>query len=313
MTDSRICDVCFIQIEPNADLEEHLILCRQEQISCLSAYFDVQHILETEPEPEPELKPEPRYPALNLTKTQRKAIRFFRKKAKLMSRATRHLLLEKVLRLGYDENDFALLIDFVSQAPLISFVPLYSNDLFDAFDTDPRMKNLFEVGKGRGTSNQKIRAQWESTLFNKLYDESEPEERAKYGVFNLDGNPNGVLSASGYGDVYFVFHEHVKKRTTMVYGDSSGNAQNLHIATPDRFCNIMHYLPDDVIKSIIQKARDEDFVYQRYSYVEIQIHGEIRLDRDVKQIIIDANIYANKIDERLEHFCQSYDIDLIVI
>jgi Protein of unknown function (DUF3626) len=303
MTESRICDVCFIRIDSDVDIEEHISLCRQEQVAALSVYFDVQNI----PIPIPE--PEPRYPELELSKTQRKAIRFFRKKARLMSRSTHHLLLNKVIQLGYDDDDFRLLCDFVSQTPIISFVPIYSNDLFPAFESDPRMKNLFEVGKGRGSANQQIRAQWESTLFNKLYDESEPEEKVKYGVFNIDGNPLGVPSASGYGDVYFVFHEHVKKRTTMVYGDSSGNALNLHIATPDSFMNILHYLPDNIIKSIIQKAKGDDFKYQHYSYVEIQIHGEVRLDRDVKQVVIKGDIA----DERIEHLCQMNDIDLVII
>jgi hypothetical protein len=128
-------------------------------------------------------------------------------------------------------------------------------------------------------------------------------------VFNLDGNPKGVLSAMRYGDCYFVFHEHVKKRTTMVYGDSSGNSMNLHIATPHNFMNILHYLPDQVVESIILKAKGLEFDYQNYQYVEIQIHGEVRLDRDVKQIVI----IANKVDDRLEGFCDRHDIYYIMI
>ena len=302
----RICGTCFTQIDSDVDFTEHTILCKQEQMMALSQYFNTEEVVNEQVE---NRTIESKYPPVQLSKTQKKAIRFFRKKARLMSRSTRHLLLEKVIRLGYDEDDLDLLCDFISQAPVISFVPIYSFNLFENFDEDPRMKNLFEVGKGRGNMDQTIRAQWESSLFNGLYDDSEPVERVKYGVFNIDGNPEGVLSAKNYGDLYFVFDERVKKRTTMVFGDSSGNANNLHIATPDHFCNILHYLPDHVIESVILKAKGMDFNYMYYPYVEVQIHGEIRLDRDVKQIVASSKI----VDQRLEDFCQRFGIDLIEI
>jgi len=76
----------------------------------------------------------------------------------------------------------------------------------------------------------------------------------------------------------------------MVYGDSAGNANHLHIATPDHFCNILYYLPDYVIESIILKAKGMPFNYFPYAYVEAQIHGDIILDRDVKQIVASSKI-----------------------
>jgi hypothetical protein len=167
----RICETCFLLVEPDVDFTEHSELCRQEQMNALAEYFDPP-VDVSEP-----IELEPKYPPLELTKIQKKAIRFFRKKARLMSRSTHHLLLDKVIRLGYDEVDLNLLCDFINQAPVISFVPLHSFDLFETFDEEPRMKNLFEVGKGRGSDNQTVRATWESTLFNRLYDDSEPEER----------------------------------------------------------------------------------------------------------------------------------------
>ena len=309
---NRVCDVCFEVVDPDVDFESHVELCREEQTRVLAAYFNVNEnalvelrVGKAEKVEKKEKKDEPK---IYLTKTQRRAVRFFRKKAKLMSNATHHLLVEKVIRLGFDETDLQILLDFVSKVPIISFVPLYRANLFVPFSEEPRMKNLFEVGKGGGSTNTTVRSRWESTLFNKLYDKSEPEERVKYGVFNLDDNPEGVTSAKSYGEVYFVFHEHVKKRATMVYGDSCGNANNLHIATPDYFENILHYLPDNVIESVMLKALGQEYAYQNYTYVEIQIHGEVRLDRDVRQIVI-----MGESDHRLRELCEINDIEIVSI
>lgn len=303
---TRICEICFEYININIDFDEHSRLCRLEQTEVLSKYFQVCDNLDPDLELQTQAKT---YPEVKLTKTQKKAIRFFRKKAKLMSKATKHLLLEKLFRLGFDEDDLTILMNIVNESPVISFVPLFS--LFDKFYEEPRMKNLLEVGYGKGSVNTQLRFNWESTLFNKFYDESEPIERVKYGAFNVDSNPNGVISARSYGDLFFVYNNNIKKRTTMVYGDSSGNALHQHIATPDNLINIMYYLPDKVIQSIIFKAKGLPFNYEQYPYVEAQIHGEIRLDRDVKQIIVDHN--RVNIDNRLEDFCSNFDIELIVL
>lgn len=306
---NRVCGICFEVVDPDVDFESHVELCREEQTRVLGAYFNVNEDALVESRVEKvEKKKKKDEPKMDLTKTQGRAVRFFRKKAKLMSNATHHLLVEKVIRLGFDETDLQILLDFVSRAPIISFVPLYRANLFVPFSEEPRMKNLFEVGRGGGTTNTTRRSRWESTLFNKLYDASEPEERVKYGAFNLDDNPEGVTSAKAYGDAYFVFHEHVKKRTTMVYGDSSGNASNLHIATPDYFENILHYLPDNVVNSMMLKALGAEYAYQNYLYVEIQIHGEVRLDRDVRQVVI-----KGESDHRLRELCEINDIEIVSI
>lgn len=307
---NRICETCFERIDQDVDFGKHSELCRQEQMVALSQYFqNNQDGVNGKFEPKIEKIVEPIYPKLELTKTQKQAIRFFRKKAKLMSRGTHHLLFEKILSMGFDEGDLDILLNFVSQAPIIAFVPLYGFNLFDNFFEEPRMKNLFEVNRGRGSTSIGMRANWESTLFNKFYDKSEPIERVKYGAFNIDTNPLGVISAQSYGDVYFVFNDDVKKRTTMVYGDSAGNAQNLHIATPDNFINILHYMPEHVVKSIILKAKGLPFNYENYPYIEIQIHGEIRLDRDVKQIVVDPR--KIQIDNRLEDLAREFNIEIV--
>jgi hypothetical protein len=69
------------------------------------------------------------------------------------------------------------------------------------------------------------RFQWESKLFDKIYDKCKPVERPKYGVLNIHNSPYGVKSCYGYGPNYFVLKE-VRLRTTFVNQDSAGLVAN---------------------------------------------------------------------------------------
>lgn len=255
------------------------------------------------------------YPKVRYTKTQKKALKFSLKKAKYMSKNCKHILCERMAKMGYDPDNVDQVIEFAQQAGLTMHVPLIRRNLVDIFMKDPHLKNLFEVGHSGGCSVVSSRSSWETALFNGMYDEVEPAERVRYGAYNIDRNPKGVLGARNYGDVFLVFDEAVKKRTTIVYGDSSGHSQRLHMGSPKHLINILCYVTEPVLLTILEQVCPKDLNdpkvnFTQYGYIEAQIHGELRLDRDVDALAIFSKMNVEHL-EQIQVLCDKYDIRII--
>ena len=147
------------------------------------------------------------------------------------------------------------------------------------------------------------RSTWEDNLFMSVYKDAEPHERVKYGAVNLNCDPDGVKAAHWYGNSYFVMNEDVKLRASFVYNDSS--VMDLHMATFKHFCNILYYIPENGLRSIIDVAtgRNVDNKFVDYPYIECQLHGPVRFDRDVEMLVVN-NIYHknNVMTDKLNKF-----------
>jgi len=249
---------------------------------------------------------------IQFTPNQKKALKYSIKKSALMSRNTSHILLEKIIELGHNLEDYNILMEYVQNLDVIMFMPLFSKDLYVEFNKDCRIKNLFEVNTGRGGTDQKTRASWETTMFNGFYDNAEPHERVKYGSLNIDSNPDGVMSTVAYGDAFIVLKQEVKYRITLVYGDSSGISYHLHIATPKYLTNILNYIPTTVLDAAIRVAKGQTIEYASYQYIEAQIHGELRMDRDVAKLIIKRSLYVSDKGQAVVEMCNRFGIELVV-
>lgn len=335
----KICFYC--KMKTIEDFDSHVESCSIEQLLAYEPYLDNLYNLNNpnwkiiiKPEtnknenikqdnikqdiikPEIVVKPKQLTQNIKLTKCQVKALKFCIKRSKLMSKNTEHLLLEKIIKLGYGPSDYDILMKYVEDIDIMMFLPLFSKGLIHKFKEDCRLKNLFEVMYGMGGNCTSSRIIWENSLFNGFYDKSTAEEKVKYGCVNMDKNPLGVLSAKSYGDSFLVLKKEVKYRITLVYGDSAGISSKRHIATPKYMVNILNYIPDDLLSNMLMIAngKDADIKYTSYSYVEAQIHGELRLDRDVEKLIIfKGSIDKNDKDMAdIKEMCTKYNIELII-
>jgi hypothetical protein len=123
----------------------------------------------------------------------------------------------------------------------------------------------------------------------------------KYGCLNLLNDPAGCQSAKPYGNSYFILKPEIKNRSSFVASDSSNRQP--HICTFDYFSQLFLYIEVETINAInliiknlnkkdSQKIEKIDFVKNYYKYIEVQLHGNIILNRDVQEVrlhISDAN------------------------
>ncbi|MFC9132034.1 DUF3626 domain-containing protein [Streptomyces sp. NPDC057099] len=127
-----------------------------------------------------------------------------------------------------------------------------------------------------GTSNGGLTAysggdrwRWESRMFDGAYDNAAAHERPVYGGLNFRHKPVGA--APRFGSAHFRLTASALSRTTFCYPDSFLEPSDF--GTADRMGLIELALADD------QDALDD--------YIEAQVHGPVRLDRDVEALVLD--------------------------
>lgn len=137
-----------------------------------------------------------------------------------------------------------------------------------------------------GTSNGGLTAfpggdrwRWESRIFGGAYDDVAARERPVYGALNLRRKPVGA--APRFGSAHFRLTAHTQARTTFCYPDSCVDPSNFGVA--DRMGLIEQALADR------QDALDD--------YIEAQVHGPVRLDRDVEALVLDPCYQGTEVEE----------------
>lgn len=127
-----------------------------------------------------------------------------------------------------------------------------------------------------GTSNGGLTAhpggdrwRWESRMFGCAYDDAPPHDRPVYGALNFRRKPVGA--APRFGSAHFRLTAEALARTTFCYPDSV--LEPADFGTAERMGLIPLAAADDA------DALDD--------YVEAQVHGEVRLDRDVEALVLD--------------------------
>ncbi|MFF2076455.1 DUF3626 domain-containing protein [Kitasatospora sp. NPDC058162] len=127
-----------------------------------------------------------------------------------------------------------------------------------------------------GTSNGGLTAhpggdrwRWESRIFNGAYDDAAPDQRPAYGA--LDYRRSQVGAAPRFGSAHLRLAAPALERTTFCYPDSFLEPTDFGTATRMRLVELA--LADD------QDALDD--------YIEAQVHGPVRLARDVEALVLD--------------------------
>jgi hypothetical protein len=113
------------------------------------------------------------------------------------------------------------------------------------------------------------RWRWESRIFDGAYDNTEPSERPKYGALNYRKSKYG--GSPRFGSAFLRLKAGVLDRATFCYPDS--------VFEPEAFGTAKHM-------GLIELAQAE-YVDYLDDYIEAQIHGELRLDRDVEALVLD--------------------------
>ncbi|REK88449.1 DUF3626 domain-containing protein [Streptomyces inhibens] len=136
-----------------------------------------------------------------------------------------------------------------------------------------------------GTSNGGLTAhaggdrwRWESRIFGGAYDHASADERPVYGALNF--RPEPVGGAPRFGSSYFRLAAETLARATFCYPDSS--------TEPSAFGVAAHF-------SLIELAEAEG-LDSLDGHIEAQIHGPVRLDRDVEALVLDPSYRGTAVE-----------------
>ena len=189
-------------------------------------------------------------------------------------------------------------------------------------------RSQFETGISNGGVSAHpggARDEWEKIVFQGAYsfENSVVTERPKYGALNLMLHPDGP--SPRFGSCYFILKPEVSRRSTFTYLDSHQNPPEK--GTYEEFDDIMAALlgevfardfgigenglmPDKLINHLLTELpkafpdpSDKMPSRNLNHYIEAQIHGEIRLDRDVEALVSDPSFERVEIGKVLEDLC----------
>lgn len=114
------------------------------------------------------------------------------------------------------------------------------------------------------------RWRWESRIFGGRYDDAAPAERPVYGALNFRRQVVGA--APRFGSAHLRLTGPALDRATFCYPDSAAEPTDFGVAAGT------HLLA-------LAEADEQDALND---YIEAQVHGGVRLDRDVEALVLDA-------------------------
>lgn len=240
----------------------------------------------------------------DLTDVQLEVLQKSFMKAKIYHNSVYQNVVIRFIDLGYTEADIKPTLDYLRNVKLISHIGRMGTPSW--LRTDTKMRNTFEVQNRTDLS----RVSWEDNLFFKLYKKDCPfESRVKYGCLNLLNQPEGCRSALSYGQSYIIFKENVKKRTTIVCGDSANRQQ--HLCTFEHCVQLLLYMQQETLRCVIERAKgsnDHKIMNHHYTYIEAQIHGDVIFTRDIESIVLHRNHATHDITNHLTNVGIQYVI-----
>jgi hypothetical protein len=174
-------------------------------------------------------------------------------------------------------------------------------------DVDGRYRTQFETGTSGGSENLRLRRGWERRMFGDAYD-GHDVHRPKYGNVNFLARTAGDEHAHQYGKSYLVLGRQIRARCTITSADSSSDGCKLgtlrHCAhvlldfisnTPRAhradFVEVLYQLgrrtDDGALATIAQRIRRGDLTANPFwQYMEVQVHGPLRFERDVTLVVV---------------------------
>ncbi|MFE3827080.1 DUF3626 domain-containing protein [Streptomyces sp. NPDC059092] len=144
--------------------------------------------------------------------------------------------------------------------------------ILDALAKDGIYRSQFVTGTSNGGLTAHPggdRWRWESRIFGRAYDVAPAEERPVYGALNFRRKPVG--GAPRFGSAHFRLTAETLTRTTFCYPDS--------FLEPSAFGIAARMPLIELAEADKQDALDD--------YIEAQVHGPVRLSRDVEAVVLD--------------------------
>jgi hypothetical protein len=247
------------------------------------------------------------------TDNQQLALKFCKKKSKIHAKNTKQNVLMRFIELGYTESDMINVINHIKYN-VQTIIHIRAQTILDHMLDDDHVKNCYEVAKGLGRHNGYVsgRTDWENNLFNMTYTKSEPIEKVKYGALNMFCSNNGLSCCTGYGESFFILKDELKTRTSFVNGDSS--LKMFHLCTYKYPTSLLLHLSDQYLTSLIDYVNGNHSAVcsKNFNYVEAQIHGDIRLNKDIDKFVLMQSV-LKLTDDKLDgiiYFCNKNNIQL---
>lgn len=124
------------------------------------------------------------------------------------------------------------------------------------------------------------RWRWESRMFGGAYDDAPAHARPVYGALNFRWKPVGA--APRFGSAHLRLTGSVLARTTFCYPDSYLEPTALGVAGAMSLIGL----------ALADRDRQDDLD----DYVEAQVHGPVRLDRDVEALVLDPSYRGTDVE-----------------
>ncbi|GIJ29935.1 hypothetical protein Vqi01_50970 [Micromonospora qiuiae] len=276
-------------------------------------------------------------PPPTLTPAQRDAVRHVRAVA-LRERPTALAAIGRTLASTGVRHDVAQLVAAVGRAGrlTLNFHPdrllADGRTVAEALATEGVYRSQFETGISNGGLSAYpggSRDRWERRLFGGAYQRPgvRPAERPKYGGLNLLDHPDGACPR--FGSCHLRLRPEVLTRTTFCFGDSHLDPRD--VGTADVIEPVLAALlaatvdtgvslgrPGDLVALTgeLLRARKESVVAPRAAgralddYIEAQVHGEIRMARDVAELVVDPSFQGTDSGSLLAATARRYGLPL---
>jgi hypothetical protein len=166
----------------------------------------------------------------------------------------------------------------------LNFHPDRANEAVHILDSIARSgiyKSQFETSTSNGGLTAHPggdRWRWESRIFNGAYDSAPPAERPKYGSLNYKKDCYG--GSPRFGSAYLRLKRELLNYSTFCYPDS--------VFEPEAFGTANHMALIE-----LANADDKDLLDD---YVEAQIHGELRIARDIEALVLDPSYRGTDVE-----------------
>lgn len=154
---------------------------------------------------------------------------------------------------------------------------------------DGHFKTQFEVGNSGGTYDPQRRLQAEENGLG--YPQRYPEKPGDRPIYGFVSTPEN--GASDYGDVEWVLKESVKDRSTVTVGDSLYKFEG-HAMVGEPYRNPGKGCIEGRAWDYLEKGIGDLPI----TYLEVQIHGGVRLNDVAKIRIFTKKMWINDYDER---------------
>jgi len=153
--------------------------------------------------------------------------------------------------------------------------------ILDALVADGKYHSQFLTGTSNGGLTAHPggdRWRWESRMFGGAYDDAPAHTRPIYGALNF--RRRSVGAAPRFGSAHFRLTGDTLQRATFCYPDS--------YLEPTHFAVAASMSLIELAEADQQDALDD--------YIEAQVHGPVRLDRDVEALVLDPSYRGTDVE-----------------